>query len=106
MPEDIYFSTAMIENGLGNVPTFEAARHFAEESVLGDDPLGAHQIWIDRPWKAPMDFSKIVTKLKYSAPCQRGRYLSESPAQGRMATRCGVLDGVEGSPELLGDRRP
>ena len=40
VPEDIYVSTAMIENGMGAAPSFEAARHSAEESVWGDDLFG------------------------------------------------------------------
>lgn len=76
VPEDVFFSTAMLLTGLGRVADFETARSFVEESVLGNDPLGVHQIWTDRPWKPAMDFSKMLLKLKHTVPCQSGRYYS------------------------------
>lgn len=45
-PEDVFFSTALLETGLGTVADFETARKFSQEIVLGNFPLGGHNWWL------------------------------------------------------------
>ena len=45
VPEDIYFSTSMIDNKIGVVSTWNDARKFSQESVESEDPFAGHCFW-------------------------------------------------------------
>ena len=45
VPEDIYFSTSMIDNKIGVVSTWNDARKFSQESIESSDPFGGHCFW-------------------------------------------------------------
>jgi len=57
VPEDIYFSTSMIDNKIGVVSTWNDARKFSQESVESSDPFGGHCFWNTN------DKHKIITLL-------------------------------------------
>jgi hypothetical protein len=46
VPEDVYFSKALIDFNLGNVATRDIAVNFSQESVFSKSPLGGHNFWV------------------------------------------------------------
>ena len=46
LPEDIFFSKALIDFKLGNVSSRNVARTFSQETQLGINPLGGHNFWL------------------------------------------------------------
>jgi hypothetical protein len=46
LPEDIFFSKALIDFKLGNVSSRNVARTFSQETQLGINPLGGHKFWL------------------------------------------------------------
>lgn len=49
VPEDVFFSTAMSNYGIGLGPTLADAREFAQGELVSDDPVGGHQFWAAEP---------------------------------------------------------
>ena len=45
IPEDIYFTKAMIDNNIGVISSWETARKFSQESVESNSPFGGHCFW-------------------------------------------------------------
>ena len=46
VPEDVYFTKVMIDNGIGNVATRDVALKFSQETQKGNNPLGGHNFWL------------------------------------------------------------
>ena len=48
-PEDVFFSKAIIDSGLGRVADYETAKRFSIESINCADSFGGHQFWMCEP---------------------------------------------------------
>jgi hypothetical protein len=46
LPEDVYFSKALIDHNLGLVATRDVANKFSQETQLCENPLGGHNFWL------------------------------------------------------------
>ncbi len=46
IPEDVYFSKAMIDNNIGVVATRDIAAEFSQETQKSTNPLGGHNFWL------------------------------------------------------------
>ena len=46
IPEDVYFSKAMIDNNIGVVAKRNIAREFSQETQKSINPLGGHNFWL------------------------------------------------------------
>jgi len=46
IPEDVYFSKAMIDNNIGVVATRDIATEFSQETQKSINPLGGHNYWL------------------------------------------------------------
>ena len=48
-PEDVYFTTNIINNNLGNLAEYDIASSFSVEGVYNDNPFGGHNFYIGMP---------------------------------------------------------
>ncbi len=53
IPEDVYFSKALLEKGIGNVAPRDVAVHFSQETQKSPDPLGGHNFYLGDNYKLP-----------------------------------------------------
>ena len=45
LPEDVYFTTAMIDYKIGTVASWNVAKEFSQETQKSKNPLGGHNFW-------------------------------------------------------------
>ena len=65
IPEDIYFSKAMIDNNIGMVATWDVAREFSQETIESSDPFGGHCFWGANDKCKIISLMTLATHTKY-----------------------------------------
>ena len=45
LPEDVFFTTAMIDFKIGKVAKWDVAKEFSQETIVSKRPLGGHNFW-------------------------------------------------------------
>ena len=57
IPEDVYFSSTLIEYNIGTVCPREEAKEFSQECVKSVNPFGGHQYWLADPSMTLPDYN-------------------------------------------------
>ena len=65
IPEDIYFSKAIIDNNIGKVATWDIAKEFSQESIESSDPFGGHCFWGANDKCKIISLMSMATHTKY-----------------------------------------
>jgi 3,5-epimerase/4-reductase len=71
-PEDVFFSTVLINRG-DKVADFDTAKQFSQELVESQDPFGGHNWWLhherkyDKPYDLENDFTKIFKCVAFAS---------------------------------------
>lgn len=67
MPEDVYFSKAMMIHGVGNLANFRDALRFSAEYLSSKNPFGGHKFWYGiKNWKNYLVHNILTTIQQYS----------------------------------------
>jgi hypothetical protein len=61
VPEDVYFSKAMIDNKIGKVAPRNIAIEFSQETQLSKNPLGGHNYWLAKTTDEKDNYVKKIT---------------------------------------------
>lgn len=71
-PEDVYFSKALIDRGIGKVADWDTAREFSQETIPAKNPLGAHCYWHSDGNKKIFNVYKLFDTNYYLTVTHRG----------------------------------
>lgn len=74
VPEDVYFTKAMIDFKMGWVASWDIARKFSQESIPSDNPVGGHNFFLANHLHNDLhigelhshDFQSLMKRIKFS----------------------------------------
>ena len=72
LPEDVYFSKALIENKLGLVAPRAVANKFSQENQLCENPLGGHNFWLAKGNKLTVGNTLVLETEYFKLVTHRG----------------------------------
>ena len=75
IPEDVYFSKALIDNKIGIVSKRSDALKFSQETQQSINPMGGHQYWLSNNYTVPVTSLKLIDNY-YTTVAHRGGWKS------------------------------